>query len=334
MPGRGPEGVGSQQRAMVFCVVPHELAARLHEPLRRHFADDPHVEVVVEQRGASRRSEVERRATAAEPAMERRRIRGDGGRRVGERRSHTLTVEEAPPLPRRFGRYAERLVFVERLEPSTQHAEDLETARLVTRIQGGEDDAFGELYTRYFDRVYGYLRLVLESQHSAEDATQQVFMRVLRALPRYERRRQPFRAWLFTIVRNLAMTELQRQNRVAPMDPEQINRHRESPHPAEPLSVLDWITDPEVLMFVERLPLAQRQVLMLRFLGDLSDAEIAGVLDRSVDDVRMLKSRALRFLRDRLSALGRGARYTPPSRMGWRTRHATVIRARRWALRV
>ncbi|MDX6632025.1 MAG: polymerase sigma-70 factor, subfamily, partial [Solirubrobacterales bacterium] len=95
-----------------------------------------------------------------------------------------------------------RVVFCERIEPSPEAVSDIEAGRLVTRFQAGDGDAFAGLYKAYFDRVYGYLKVLLRSAHEAEEATQQVFVQVLEALPRYERRGQPFRAWLFIAVRN------------------------------------------------------------------------------------------------------------------------------------
>jgi RNA polymerase sigma-70 factor (ECF subfamily) len=226
-------------------------------------------------------------------------------------------------------------VFVERLEPAGLALEDADTARLVARIQSGDRDAFAALYTRYFDRVYSYLRIALGDPHEAEDATQQVFIKVLAALPRYERRRTPFRGWLFVIVRNHSLALLERRGRVEVVEPEQLSRRHESALIAEDdgeLGALSWITDRELLMFVERLPLAQRQVLMLRYLVDLTDAQTAAILGRSAADVRMLQSRAVRFLRERLAAVGRGAAPGRGVRMRRWPRQVTVLRSRRWAL--
>jgi iron uptake system EfeUOB component EfeO/EfeM len=133
-------------------------------------------------------------------------VRNKAGRRVGPRRAPTMAID-ALPLPRKARAHAKRIVFVERVEPSAEHMADLDSARIVTRFQSGDADAFTALYMRYFDRVYSYLRVLFrEDSHEAEDLTQQVFVRAFEALPRYERRSQPFRAWLFTIARNLAMT--------------------------------------------------------------------------------------------------------------------------------
>jgi RNA polymerase sigma-70 factor (ECF subfamily) len=328
---------------MVYCVVPRDLAPLLHDLLRRHFRADRSVEVVVEQRTSERRLASDRRSNGqpaggeaatgrTDDAADRRVIRAYSGRRLGERRALEVAVA-APVLPRRARSHVDRLVFFERLEPSASEQEDIDTARLLIRIQAGERDLFAFLYTRYFDRVYSYLRIALDDPHEAEDAAQQVFVNVLRALPQYELRRSPFRAWLFTIVRNCALKELGRRARIEPSDPDELTKEWEASAPAgTELSALDWISDRELMMFVERLSLAQRQVLVLRFLLGLTTAEIAAVLGRSQVEVRSIQSRAVRFLRARLEALGRTAPREGRVRMRGCLRQARVLGARRWAL--
>jgi RNA polymerase sigma-70 factor (ECF subfamily) len=222
---------------------------------------------------------------------------------------------------------------------SARHAEDVDTDRLIARIQGGDRDAFALLYVRYFDRVYSYLRLVLQRAHDAEDATQHVFARVIERLPAYDLgARQPFRAWLFTIARNHAIDQLRRGDRVETTDPEELDRRRdeaaEAPdaHDAE-LTALAWVTDRDLMVFIERLALAQRQVLALRYMLDLTFVEIAQILGRTPEDVRGLHHRAVRFLRARLVAVGRTpARPGSEVRARCRPRQARVLRVRRFML--
>src|SRR5205085_12394657 len=114
----GREDIGDPTRAIVYCVIPRDLASKLHEPLRAHFADDRGLEVIVEARRCDRRATPERRtatdqSTAAD-AQERRRIRNPTGRRIADRRALTAATH-APKLPRRFVRYAGRLHFPHRL---------------------------------------------------------------------------------------------------------------------------------------------------------------------------------------------------------------------------
>ena len=331
MPGRE----ATEGRIVVYCVVPWTLAAKLHEPLRRHFLEDPTVEVVVERREADRRRRPERRRpddSGGAPAAWRR-IHNLEGRRIDDRRA-LISDAAAPPLPRQARRYVDQLRFIERLEPSSEHAEDIDTARLITRFQAGDRDLFTQLYLRYFDRVYKYLRLVIGDVHEAEDLAQVVFMRAFEALPRYERRSQPFRAWLFRIARNQALTELRKLGRTEVVDADDLAREKEThPQPArEAPGALTWISDNELLLFVERLPLAQRQVLLLRYMMGMSFPEIAETLDRSPEGVRKLHSRAVAFLEERLRAVGREVPRTGRSDALVYRRQVHVLRSRRFAL--
>jgi RNA polymerase sigma-70 factor (ECF subfamily) len=285
---------------MIYCVVPRELASQLHDRLRRHFRDDPQVEVIVERRTGDRRGRSDRRSrrAVAAPEGERRRVRARSGRRVGERRAEHVAIRSLE-LPRSLRRHADRLTFVERVLPSERAVEDTDTARLVARVQGGDTEAFADIYMRYFDRVYGYLRLALRNQEEARDATQHVFLNVLEALPTYERRRQPFRAWVFRIARNHAIDRLRERHRIEVEEPARLEELHD-PRAGGRLRAVDWMSDQEMLRVIERLPLAQRQVLVLRYMMDLSTADIAEILDRSQQSVRQLQSRALRRLQENL----------------------------------
>jgi RNA polymerase sigma factor (sigma-70 family) len=314
-----------------YCVIPRKLAPKLHDLLRGHFGAEGRFEVVVESRSVARRSGQERRRADRSVSEERRRIRGLSGRRIDDRRAATVLVD-LPSLPRRARSYADQLTFLERLGPSAQHLEDADTARLVNRIQAGEQDAFVILYQRYFDRVYSYLRLLLRSPHEAEDAAQQVFLNVLGGLKAYERRDQPFRAWLFIVVRNLARNYLAKTGRVDLIDPAELDRRLDTHDHASDPAALVWLSDKELTFLIERLPLPQRQVLMLRYMLDFSPAEIAAVLGRSANDVRVLQHRALQFLKQRLTALDKNWELGTQRPMISRVREAKVLRARRFAL--
>jgi RNA polymerase sigma-70 factor (ECF subfamily) len=319
---------------MIYCLVPRELAGSLHDPLRRHFAARGDVEVVIERRRNERRLTDERRAADRGAAAERRRVRAASGRRVAERRAPLvrLASAETPALPRRARRHADEIVFVERVEQSGEALEDAEIARLVTCIQAGDRELFADLYMRYFDRVYGYLRALLNSADEAEDAVQQVFTQTLEALPRYERREQPFRSWLFAIARNAALRRLRVNGRVTVTEPAMLGARQERALSEEGPRDLEWLSDPDLMLFVERLPLPQRQVLALRFMLDMSHRQVAEALGKTEEDVRALQHRALRFLRARLAAVGRSPRQGERTPMRRCPDKANVLRARRFAL--
>jgi RNA polymerase sigma-70 factor, ECF subfamily len=320
-------------RAITYCILPRDLADELHEHLRRHWLDDPTVEVIVERRGEERRSGERRRRKGEPPdGRERRAVRSRRGRRVGERRASSSRALP-PPLPRKARRYAGRLVFVLRRLPSSQAAEDVEVARLVVEYQLGDVSALEDIYLRYFDRVYAYARVALRDAHGAEDVTQQVFTRVIEALPRYELRPgTPFRAWLFRIARNTILDSRAAQLRSQPEEPAMLEARRERHESAEASEALDWLTDADLYLFVELLPPSQREVLVLRYVLDMSNNEIAAALDRTSEAVRQLLSRAHRSLERRLVAAGRARGRSERSPMLRRVPCAPVTSARRLAL--
>lgn len=338
-------GAGREQRTVLYCVIPADLADKLHDLLRDHFAKDPGIEVIVERRSSERRRTDDRRTRAADPeATERRRLRSPSGRRIADRRAPTIP-ESGPPLPRRARRYAERLQFFQRVEPSTEELTDRDSARAVLAFQAGERDAFRMLYERYFDRVYGYLRAATGDRPLAEDLTQGVFESVFEGLERFEvRGPSAFRSWMFAIARNMALDALADRQRSRATEPSTMEGLRETGAASvvggracngeseDPSAggMLEWISDREVALLVERLPEAQRQVLVMRFLLGLSMGEIATRLGRSEDAVRQLQARAFRGVRERLGPARRGGgrRSSTRERIG----ALPVLAARRFAI--
>jgi RNA polymerase sigma-70 factor (ECF subfamily) len=329
--GNGTGTTGAAQRTVYYIVIPATLAEKLHDRLRRHFEDEPTVAIVVETRRSDRRRG-DRRGAQAEPpsAGERRRIRNQRGRRIAERRAPALPVEP-PVLPRFAQPYADEILVLERVQPAGRHEEDVETARLVARAQSGDSDAMPELYLRHFDGVYSYMRVALRDEHEAEDATQDVFLKAVQALPRYELRASvPFRAWLFRIARNELITRVRKTKWVQCEDPERITRRCDAATPAAS-DALERMSNGDLMVLLERLPLPQRQVIALRYMLDLSTEEMGTVLNRSPEAVRQLEYRARRSLEGRLQAIHRRGERRREA-MVMRVRPMTVLRARRFAL--
>ena len=207
---------------------------------------------------------------------------------------------------------------------------DADTARLVVRAQAGDADALPALYLQHFDGVYAYLRVALRDVHEAEDAAQEVFVSALRALPRYEARPDtPFRAWLFRIARNEAITRMRKLRRVEVEDPEEIGRRCTE---TVPPSALARVSDDELLAMLECLPTVQRQALVLRYMLDFTISEVATVLGRTPDAIRQLEYRARRSLQARLAPVRAKETRFVRSAMARRVRPLPVLRARRFAL--
>lgn len=293
----------SKTRHVTYCIVPADLAAELHDPLRRHFKRTD-VEVVVEDRSDERRGAQQRRTeVSSRPASEpdpdeRRQIPAPHGRRVGDRRAPALAVEPPVALPRPAQAHAARLHFVERFQPTDEYLEDQDSTRLVTRVQSGDFEAFAQLYQRYFDRVYAYLSIALVDSRLAEQAAQDTFAAAIAALPRcIPTTRQPFRAWLLERAGEAAAEALSEHAGLSALPPERLSQRRQAVTADDPrFNAMDKLGDRELLATLEGLPARQRQVVMLRYMLALSTGEIAGVLRCSPDDVRSLDYQAMRSL--------------------------------------
>jgi RNA polymerase sigma-70 factor, ECF subfamily len=168
-----------------------------------------------------------------------------------------------------------------------------------TQVQQAKEHpaAFGPLYQRYVRSVFGYCYQRLGSRERAEDATSQVFVQAMAALPRY--RAKSFRGWLFTIARNV-VTDIQRLRPTTPIDESwEITDDSQSP---EDLA-LSRDADLNVRQLLTLLNHDQREVVELRLAG-LTGPEIATVLGRRPGAIRATQFRAFQILREFIAADG------------------------------
>jgi RNA polymerase sigma-70 factor (ECF subfamily) len=174
------------------------------------------------------------------------------------------------------------------------NGEELDTgvlAHAIERAKEGERDAIRFLYVRYADNVYGYVRSIVRGDHEAEDVTQEVFLKLMGAIRKYERRSVPFSAWLLRVARNVALDHL-RRSRTTPC--EEVRGADESSDAAASERSRD------LREAFASLPDEQRTVLMLRHVVGLTPGEIADRLGRTEASVHGLHHRGRRVLRAQL----------------------------------
>lgn len=178
-------------------------------------------------------------------------------------------------------------------------AERIVIDNLVEGAKHGDADAFGVLYDRYQPEILRYLVNHVRDHATAEDLTQQVFLKAWQAIPRYEQRNVPFKSWLYRMAHN-QMVDHFRTKRTT-VDLEGIDR-------AEPAEAEALVIAGETRKVLEgallRLSTDHREVLVLRFLMEKSAAEIGAIMGRKEVTVRGLQLRALRALRGELDSMG------------------------------
>ena len=170
-----------------------------------------------------------------------------------------------------------------------------------------ERDAFGILYERHLRRVYSYIYYRTGNRADAEELTARTFHRVLANIHRYEPRGVPFSAWLFRVAHNLV-----------------ANWHRDrSRHRALPIDEVVDLPNPEddptgaaitseeareLRAAIAKLPADRQQLLILKFVESMPNADIAAVMGRSEGAVKALLHRTVVTLKSQLATTKVGSK--------------------------
>ena len=156
---------------------------------------------------------------------------------------------------------------------------------LVARAKEGDRDAFGALYREHVAAVSRLVRFRLGRED--EDAVSEVFLRAWRGVGTYRDTGVPFAGWLYGIARHVAIDALRASIRTEPRA--ELPDTEVEPMTAELLTLHDAI---------ERLPTEQRQVIELKYLVGMSNAEVAAAMDTSPGAINAKQWRALKALAD------------------------------------
>jgi RNA polymerase sigma-70 factor, ECF subfamily len=177
---------------------------------------------------------------------------------------------------------------------STEHVRDL-----VARGQQGDREALEELYLIHFDRIYSYLHVSVGNRHDAEDLTTQTFLKMLEKIGSFKWQSAPFSAWLFRIAHNLAMDHFRARRRWQPEEevPEPVG----DAEPSAELTAMQTIGRESMLKLIDRLSPEQQQVLTLKFVFNLPNAEVAAILDKTEGAIKSLQHRALVSLQKQIA---------------------------------
>ena len=170
---------------------------------------------------------------------------------------------------------------------------------ILLRASQGDREAFGQLYERYVERIFNYVYYRTGNVHDAEDLTARVLQRAMNHIKNYTDRGVPFSAWLYRIAHNLVANWHR-------------DRSRKQEIPLDDLPILPTKGDhPEknlvrsqeqdtLLRMIRKLPGERQNLLILKFVENMSNAEIGAIMGRSEGAVKSLYHRTLLALRDQL----------------------------------
>ena len=166
--------------------------------------------------------------------------------------------------------------------------------RLIRRAAKGDPEAFGTLYDQHHQGVYHYAYMLCGSAETAEDITQETFIRAYRNLNRLG---PPYnvRAWLLRVAHNYYLNQQRRQNPEVPLDPEAPIA---APFPTPEGQIASREFSTGVRAALGRLSISQREALVLREIEGLPYEDIAEVLGISLDNVKVILHRARAGFKD------------------------------------
>jgi RNA polymerase sigma-70 factor, ECF subfamily len=215
----------------------------------------------------------------------------------GPARVTPMTSAASPPLPRpRLQRPPEPAAA--EVAPAAAPTEQQDTTgawALVIAAQGGDMNAFGELFDRYYDVVFRFVLFRMGDRTLAEDIAQETFVRALRRITSVSYQGRDIGAWFVTIARNLIFDHVKSSRyRLEQTTSEMVDLSPSTGGPEQ--EVLDGATHDELLKCVHKLNPDQQECIQLRFLQGLSVAETARIMDRNEGAVKALQHRAVRRL--------------------------------------
>jgi len=175
----------------------------------------------------------------------------------------------------------------------------IEDSQLIA-LAKADKAAFGELYERYVNRIYNYIYYRTGNHQEAEDLTAKVFIRALKHIENYDERGVPFSAWLYRIAHNLVANWHRDHSRrkIIPLD-EFINKTTRAEMPE---TITEEHEERELLLAsLRRLPPDRQQLIILKYVERLSNAEIGEIMDKTEGAIKSLYYRTLSTLREELS---------------------------------
>ncbi len=174
---------------------------------------------------------------------------------------------------------------------------DIDVKALVEGAQKGDQASFAALYEHFFDRIYRYVNFKLRDPVEAEDVTGEVFLKMLESIHSFKWQGFPFSSWLFRIAHNLVVDHFRRKGKRPTVYIDEVSQS---------VGAYSWdvdgfidrkLTMGEVYGAMSGLTDLQREVITLRFAGELSLAETAEVVGRKANAVKALQHAGLKKLR-------------------------------------
>ena len=166
----------------------------------------------------------------------------------------------------------------------------------IRQAKKGNQEAFGLLYNHYLPQIYRFIFLKVSNRTEAEDLTHEVFLSAWQNLPNYKYEGFPFSSWLYQIAKNATIDFYRTAKKNLPI--ELVNEELVKFSPRDPEELNTLLELEMIKICIRRLKPEYQDVLIMKFVEDLSHEEIAAALEKSQGAIRLIQHRAIKELRE------------------------------------
>jgi RNA polymerase sigma-70 factor, ECF subfamily len=183
---------------------------------------------------------------------------------------------------------------MEEKKSNSEHIEEL-----VLRAQKGDTDSFAKLYDTYVDQIYRYVYFRVKHD-DALDLTENIFLKVWENIRSYQTGKKYFTSWIYKISHNTVVDYYRLSKNTDPLDLSIPDEKKD----IDPIVLTERrINNDNLFKAINKLKKRYQQILILKYINELENSEIAKIMNKSEGSLRILKFRALRALRQVLDEM-------------------------------
>jgi len=165
--------------------------------------------------------------------------------------------------------------------------------RLVIKTQEGNAKAFGEIYDLYFPKIHKYVYYKVSEEH-VDDVVATVFIKAWTKIKKYKKTNCPFSSWLFRIATNTVIDHYRTKKDFYELE----ERIADDNDRLNPQQLAEQVLNSErVHRALKKLNKKYQDIVLLKFMNDMSNKEVARILKTNEGNVRTLQFRALKKLK-------------------------------------